>query len=94
ATAYPLAYFLICFCTAFARHRSKALAAVGIVIHAFWALIVITMGIIGVFEGAALFGMVGLFFAAPWLVMYANIPAAPPKESLQATAATADSSGG
>jgi hypothetical protein len=74
ATAYPLAYFVICFLTTFARQRSVSLCAVGVVIHTIWAAIVATMAVKVGPEGAVIFGAIGLFFGFAWLIMYAVLP--------------------
>jgi hypothetical protein len=74
ATVYPLAYFLICFFTTFARQRSVLLRAVGICIHSVFAAIVVTMAIKVGPEGAAIFGTVGAIFAVAWLIMYSLLP--------------------
>jgi hypothetical protein len=74
ATAYPLAYFLICFLTTFARRRSVSLCVLGIAIHTVWAAIVATMAVKVGAEGAIIFGAIGLFFGFAWLIMYAVLP--------------------
>jgi hypothetical protein len=71
---FPLVYFFTCFLTAFARARGVVLRVVGIAAHALLGLLVITIGMKASADGAAMFGVVGLFFSGLWLAMYYALP--------------------